>query len=937
MQNINSNSNLDTFHLVVDWELMANIQTPNQLHKNKFVKFKWNDVSLSVLLYSLLLLITFPTYALNNRMQTEAALVSAWTKLDNARKYRVGWRNGGVTLQKTHSQLIDAYEAELDCAGTGNTPIMLTAQACFLNAANDFRALLTHVDPNVVTEAEWGVQESLNEYMAGQSLLGNDLLIKGLRVRFPGVGDPEDLDQLTLLRNSEQTLQSGIDEIVDDLRTRPDLMRGGDKSLPFPFWVKNSTTTEKPNPDKVESEFYRFTHLVERYSLAALSKGKRMFFFGNVKDIDNFPLGNFPGPEDIDLNSDGIRNEAGRTEAADQMKRTAHASYLHTAVLAAVQSETDFYDNDGYTLKRQITDAERLYGDIKSGFNPLKLQGDFVPYQPVENFIALARNRINDAVVAENAARDAQRVYDQDQNVLQTTLLSQKENYLDSITQLTGLNPANYVLSDKSDRDLLMAAAEDNANLGYGQMGIQKKTIEDTLIAMQQVSERIKQIPERIRIEQERQRAYARIVSSTGREMSALSYADAIANMVVVSFFGAGVNVGAAMSGMLQGKKDILQATQSASIDGIQSASMIKQILLEQATLVLSLQSAQVNLDIENARYEQYKSQLERIINNYQQANENYVEAYYNNPAYRIERDQLIEAADISFETAMTESYYAAKALEYLWSEKFNNPVMRLDGGLAESLSPSFDPFIRAESVFTSRFASVRSPSLDDFMDGLQAWDVKMRQLRSPAGQSATLSLSLRKDILGYDSTDIAYDKTLFRDFIRKNRKSGLNVAKNDLEFEFTIEIADESLLPNHPNIKIEDIRLNLVSGIQSIRGGSDVRPALVDLVQLDKATIRSFFAEYPVNDDLIHYDLQEGRSIEKSPFVATVESSIDNFASPQAIPNVQLEGHSPAITRWMLRIKMNRGQNVQLALENLDDIEFDIRYHYGKPRNVTY
>lgn len=809
----------------------------------------------------------------------------------------------------------------------------------FLSAANDFRALLTHTNPLVVTEAEWGVQESLNDYMAGQSLLGNDLLIKGLRVRFPGVGDPEDPDQLSLLTYSEQTLQSGIDEIVDDLRTRPELMRSRGEDPQFPFWVENSL----PQPGQgelVESEFYRFTHLVERYSLAALSKGKRMFFFGNVKDIDNFPLGNFPGPEDIDLNGDGIINEAGRTEAANQMKRTAHASYLHTAVLAAVQSETDFYDNDGYTLKRQVTDAERLYVDIKSGFNPLKLQGDFVPYQPVENFIALARSRINDAVIAEGEARAAQRLYDQDQNVLRTTLLAHKENYLDSITQLTGLNPANYDLSDKDAREKLLEDADSNANLGYGQMGIQKKTIDDSVLAMQQVNKRIQQIPERIRIEQERQRSYARIVSKTGRTMAALSFAQGIANAVTVYIGkspGYGTNVGAAISGMLQGQKDILAATQSASIDGIQSAATIKQILLEQATLLLSLQSAQVNLDIENARYQQYKSQVERIVNNYQQANENYVEAYYNNPAYRIERDQLIEAADITFETAMTESYYAAKALEYLWSEKFNNPVMRLDGGLAESLSPSFDPFIRAESVFASRFASVRSPSLDDFMDGLQAWDVKMRQLRAPAGQSASLSLSMRKDILGYDSTDIVYDKTLFRDFISKNRKSGLNDAKDDLEFEFTIEIADESLLPNHPNIKIEDIRLNLVSGVQSIRGGSDVRAALVDLVQLDKATIRSFFAEYPVNDDLIHYDLQEGRSLEKSPFVATVESSIDNFASPQAIPNVQLEGHSPAITRWVLRIKMNRGQNEELVLENLDDIELDIRYHYGKPRNVVF
>lgn len=465
MQNNNSNSKLNALHFVAGRELMVNIQIPNLLFNNK--QSKRHSISMQVLLYCMLILFTFPTFAANVHDHTDPALVSAWNKLDQARSYRSGWRD----LDKTHSQLIEAYTTELDCAG-----VQLTAQACFLSAANDFRTLLTHSDPAVVTEAEWGVQESLNDYMAGQSLLGNDLLIKGLRVRFPGVGDPEDLDQLTLLTFSEQSLQSGIDEIVDDLRARPELMRSRGEDPQFPFWVENSLPQDGQG-ELVESEFYRFTHLVERYSLAALSKGKRMFFFGNVKDIDNFPLGNFPGPEDIDLNGDGIVNEAGRTEAADQMKRTAHASYLHTAVLAAVQSEADFYDNDGYTLKRQVTDAERLYVDIKSGFNPLKLQGDFVPYQPVENFIALARTRINDAVVAENLARDAQRVYDQDQNVLHTTLLSQKENYLDSITQLTGLNPTSYTLSEKTQREQLLADAESNAELGYGQMGIQKKPL----------------------------------------------------------------------------------------------------------------------------------------------------------------------------------------------------------------------------------------------------------------------------------------------------------------------------------------------------------------------------------------------------------------------------------------------------------------------------
>ena len=113
--------------------------------------------------------------------------------------------------------------------------------------------------------------------------------------------------------------------------------------------------------------------------------------------------------------------------------------------------------------------------------------------------------------------------------------------------------------------------------------------------------------------------------------------------------------------------------------------------------------------------------------------------------------------------------------------------------------------------------------------------------------------------------------------------------------------------------------------------------PALVDVVLLDRANVRTFFAEYPARDDLISYQLQSGRTLEGSPFIATVEASIDGYASPVASVNTQLANHSPAVSTWVVRVKNNRYNNTDLKLEYLADIEFEIQYSFGKPRDFSF
>ncbi len=909
------------------------------------------------------------------KLRTVPALDEIWAKLDAARLYRKDWRD--TNTPKSYDQIISAYTTDSpDDAYTG------TPQQLFLEAANEFRNELivpedVTPDADKLAQAAWGLQESLNEYMVGQLLLGNDDLVEGLRARFIDKQNDEVPDPLTLLTESEAKFQSGIDQVVEDLRLNPAIMRSSGTAIQeFPIFVQNSDITDDSS-SPVENELYQFTSLVERKAMASNSKGKRMFFFGNVNDVDNFPYNNFPGQEDLDFNGDGDINEGGRADAANQLKKSAHSTYLHTALLTAIQSEEDFERNNGYQLKRQVKDAQVVFDDIQAGSNPLDLLGDFIPYQPVENFLNLANTRVIDAINTEEAVKNAERAYDTDQTTLSQTLQSQQENYLDRIQQLSGVDLDGVNLLESEGRNLFYFRALVKLYEGDGEMGIQKLVIDEAMLAAKRAAELVKQIPQKIQEEEERHNATTTMITAYGKAMSVLSMAESIASSVNVSegtssgnssgsSIGGGMgfndgskpsfsfsssigsstsksngisyNPNAEQLSFLRGQRDILSAIQQTDLGDISHAATIRQLQYEQALNVISFLAAKKAVKREEARLEEMHAQLERLIRNYISARTDMANHYYMNPAYRLDRDQLTEAAEASFETAMTDVYYAAKALEYLWSEKYNNPVPRLGGGLPEALSASYDPYVRAESVFTAKFAHQIAPNLNDFMDALQAWDLKMRQMRGPANQSGTVLLSMRKDILGFNTEDDAYDKLLFKNFIDENRTEGLNPNNDDLIFEFSMQIGDEQLFPALPNLKIKDIRINLVSdSSRSIRGGMNSNPAQVDLVMMDESNMRTFFADFPTDDDILTLSLESGRTLDKSPFIAVVESKIDNYSYPEATPNTQLADHSPACNRWVLRIKMNRGANQELLLDHMEDIEIQVTYQYGKPRDVGF
>ena len=904
-----------------------------------------NRKLLHCIVFSLCVLPFIQVAEARTRQYIDIDITEGWRLLDCGQRYKEVWVNEREQqgLGKTYAELIASLNTDPEgagCTDVHNEDDQRLSHQDFLNAAaQKFSIAMAEKTGSSLDQATWGLQESFSLMSESHLVKGNDLLLNGLRSRFKA--EPESKSQIEMLGDSVTEFQVGLTNGLPLLMSHSEEIRSsGEVNVTFPFLVAN---TEGPVSN---NEYMQFTELLNRYGIAAISEAKYFYYKNNIKDIDNPPFNNFPGVEDLDFNSDKVENEAGRIEAAKRAKIAASNLYLQGVLLAAEQDADTFQNNNGYQLKRQLNEADRLYLDIQNGFNPLKLAGDFMPYQRVENFLQLARARVIDADAAEDAAVASKRTFETDSTALASELRSQTLQYLDQMEELTGLPSTNYNLQDlvtMEGRAQYKADAREYAEVQKkGQIGVQYVTIEEAMLQAKGIHLQISQIPERIGNEEQRNGRSTSLILSTGKKVGAMHLAVGVANQF--SYFTGNTNSGltyepaAIVEGVQNQYITMAQAIQSAELDNINSEATIKNLLLEQDILSISLQQIQKDVERQNAIVDTQWANLDRILANYAVAQEDLAEAYFSNPAYRMEASRAEQTAEDTFETALELSYYAAKALEYQWSEKFNNPVLRLDGGLPEPLAVSFNAFMRAESIFGAQFADRHEPSLDGFLDAMQAWDVKMRQLRYPERQIATVRFSLRDDLLGLGEYSPEVAEAKFRSLVDKSRYLGENTANPDMQMNFTLDILDETLFPAHPNIKIENIKANMVStASRSVRGSSNMAPALVDVVLLDRANVRTFFAEYPARDDLISYQLQSGRTLEGSPFIATVEASIDGYASPVANVNTQLANHSPAVSTWVVRLKNNRYNNRDLKLEYLADIEFEIQYSFGKPRDISF
>lgn len=882
-------------------------------------------VSLLLLLASL----TLAAAAGARERSPSSPLAPLWTRLETARGYRTDFVVPGQgTRAKTYKQLLDCY-VSVTCisALAGKSP------------RQEFEDLYAEFQAANGDEATWGIQESLSEILAGQALIGNDNLVRALRARFPGVNQGAS-DPLVLLEQSENDFKAGIDLAVERLRTNAASLRpGGAAGAPnptFPFWVENTRIQGGPVGELVENEMHRFTEVVYRQSLAGVTRAKRKFFFENEKP-------------------------AGRAEAIQLAKRAAQNTYLHTIVLTKAQPSATFQQNNGHELKRQVQDAQRLFEDILSGFNPIELRSDFLPAGEIgaEGFVCNAESLVSQAVTSEGNVEIANRDVDQNQTTLANELASQQSQFINEIAALTGISVQQIAptrLINPTERQELLAEADVNMENGIGSLGQAFLEVQRAASAARLVKLQIDQIPQKIRAIEYAEGEINKIKIGLALERGAAEAAASLATSISVSCCSAWTPSVSFVPGIFRANNirsafGYHQAIQEAVISNLSSSQRVQELLFEQATLWLSLEGAGIEVESRKAILDQERTRLDRLIRGYVTAQSNLAAAYFNNPGYRLQRDTAEEIAENDYEDAMVAAYEAAKALEYEWAERFQNPVERTDGGIPEALGASYVPFVRAESAFAVRSAgagvgpSAIEPSLSTFMSALRQWDLKLRQtnFRNPEPLTDSVVWSLRRNILGFNSGDSALDELRFSEFVKAHRRAGGNPVKDDLRFEFAIQLGTNALLPGRrvspqspsfPNIKLTDVQLNLRPRVfrNLIESGGGQNPPVFTVDLRDSSVVRTFFSSFP-DDDLLVVDLPGAREFELSPNNSPIRARVDGIPVVlPASPPVRFKGLSPAVSKWVMQLDMTQLGNSDLILENLADIEIRVNYQFGRP-----
>lgn len=878
------------------------------------------------------------------RISSNPALVALWDRLDTARGYRRDWISRSwdegkkKAIGRSHREMIADYKA--------------TARAEFRSLIDSFREVRDSGDSpgGDREEARWGIQESLNEYLVGELLLANQDLLAGLRARFPASYDPSDETLKEALGNAKTRLDDALRFAVANLRVDPGEFRAGTDGGPF---VRNAVEGSGQS-ENVFSDVFQTIDVVRTFALAGDSLAKRIYFFAHK------------GRNESGTSTD----DAERGEAARLFQGTAQSTFLTSAFLASQVSPDAFQRNDGYLLKREVTDAERVFEDILAGFNPLKLNGDFVPATElgVAPYLHAAEEAATKAEEAEAAATGLEREVDQLDTTLRSELEQQRVAILtggdgrSGIRGILGLTVEE--MSDSSLRQLILTPdgraeldrlAEERMLEHKGDIGIKWSRIEQAVLAAKEVKQQLSNIYELVADERRTSAEVDRIEFSIALERGAVAVAQEMADSCTVCSCGVASGIsckpGTAAAVAKIAGVTLFEAIQNAQISGLRSGQRVRELLLQGASLLISLEGSQKAIEEQKAELDQERGRLRNLVRAYVAADEQRVDAYFANPAYRLQSDRARELADLLFDEARKAAYIAAKALEYSWAEKYELFVRQTNGGLAESLGALYAGLGRAESAFAVASAGSPGspiPGLPTFVGGLKAWDLKLRSQttsftgRDPAPADNVVSWSLRKKVARFDSGDNEFDQIRFTDFLQRHLVPNALGGK-DVFIEFPVELGDGRFIPGDPatEVRVPNVRIRYVKVDLRYRPGTlfegDGNSPIVALEMSGTSYRRSFFARKG-DDDIISVALSGARPGEIPPLNTIVDATVDGVSVGPTPPlaNTAFAGLSPAASRWALRVPLAVEQNRKIRFADLSDIVIEIGYRFGRADPIS-
>ena len=538
---------------------------------------------------------------------------------------------------------------------------------------------------------------------------------------------------------------------------------------------------------------------------------------------------------------------------------------------------------------------------------------------------------------------------------LAVELADRNEQYDDRLKKIVGVGPDEHGYDDPSNND--------------GEIARQLLNIERARNDIARAGRRIGNLEEKINIETERRGQEAGIHNAISKiyidygnkqadlteEIAAINSKQAFWNNMMSGLIGAstaatmGLTGGAAAipliaggsalyqankeqeKGELQASKERLAALEKAEVLSqndklldVNSKAYIKGILLDMKVVQIDSARAMIDLQRELKQLSALYVEKQDLERRKAESEEGLAERYFADPSHRLLKDASLLRSESSFANAQRWLFFAIRAAEYKWNQKF------------EYTDDRGKPYT-TQALFRTRNAQ----ELSVLSDALAEWDKRMWfGTRNDDGYKA---FSIRKDFLDHDLD-------AFRSFINngdnhlypedpENEIPGFKVLRLRFNTAFT---------PNTGNIfmrnrwleKINFLRVMLVGG--NVRGFDRTIPGY--LVYGGVSLIRNQIPGTPDPDDparLVnettpyvmsqwYYRDDQWRSKEAFSMPIDVEVAQNPRDVPEDVRRINtFKELSVAATDWTLLLAIEKDGTQLVDLSDLTDIEFHIHYFW--------
>ncbi|MBL9168208.1 MAG: hypothetical protein JNN07_10745 [Verrucomicrobiales bacterium] len=880
--------------------------------------------------------------------------------------------------------------------------------------------------------------EALESLATGYLYAGNKDLLDGVRVSYPGSSSANDSrlmpkeeatvfpgtsqKQLTYARlYFQQAIKDVLSYVAEDTTGA---LRAGSSLYPtVPHYVTFDEEKEDgildhdrfddPNfggpavqdREASQSVAYLYGSSLERYGLATVGYADQLWRSAYA--------GPGAGAKRTEVEKNAMLNRA-----AELLRNDVHAQFLATLPLAARLSDgTDGTVNEFQQAKIDqarvsVTDAVRLRDQILAGEKPTQtaLVSAWDPTS-IQMQIGLCRDAYEAARLKwggdAQVPADGSVAYELARTEQAQTLNGERDislrNSLETqLLEITGEDPDNYgnlrsdaareayVQAVKMKFDRLVDERNPNGDgLRDGSlMSIQALRLIQAIREIEAKKGHVRSFVERINIERKKSLNENLTITANALVISVMdaviATADSVEGWTTTCACGMASGVSQTLKtnlGKLLSTRDIAirtlrLASERVAINEIQSAAVIKNLIIDQRNAADQIPSIFVQSSIASAELLQLFSRANRLVQDHAFYQDVTDRLWYRDPSLAFKLEKAEEEYRDLLQEYRIELYKLARMLEAAWTERFLNPIKQANGSTIVPLNNgSFDGFTEAESVFS---IPNHTQGLA-FFNALKAWDTKLREPEFRGAPSAVLwdansfagqPLSLRRDLFKlidyrYDLAGNYYvqDSALERQSIQQFRAILLDLANRDaanasgftrlrIDFPLTynqarVILGQSAPVPivaqNRPgggfdqfwNHRIKKIGVKIV-GKNVFAAGSTVPISVelfgnVDRIGFFPDSVFTFTRSLSTFQIPL-YQRDPDKRLVGEPFFGT-GIGIPAAISSTQVPMNEVGGWPLFCDNFVLRI----GSQGTLRIENIEDIELYLQMEVGSPPAVAW